>query len=210
MMSGLLVLDDPRRQTVTMTRTRILIPLVLSIAAATAGCGGGKSGNAGQTATSTVAQTATQTVPQAPQSQAPKAVRVKPSAAEADLSRKPTPAKGRGSAPGRLIVQDLIVGKGKKAAPGDVVSVQYVGVLFANGKQFDASWKGTRPGRPLQFPLGPGVIQGWEQGVPGMRVGGRRKLIIPGDLAYGAQGYPPSIPPNAALIFDIDLKKIGG
>jgi peptidylprolyl isomerase len=110
-----------------------------------------------------------------------------------------------------LIAQDLIVGKGKRAATGDVVSVQYVGALFANGKQFDASWKGARPGRPLQFPLGSsGVIQGWEQGVPGMRVGGRRKLIIPADLAYGVQGYPPSIPPNAALIFDIDLKKIGG
>jgi FKBP-type peptidyl-prolyl cis-trans isomerase len=197
---------------VTMNRARLLMPLVLTIttAAATTGCGDGKSANAGQTATSTQAQTATQPV-QPPQSQAPKAVRVKPSAAEADLSRKPTPGKGKGSAPGGLIVQDLIVGKGKKAVTGDVVSVQYVGVLFANGKQFDASWKGARPGRPLQFPLGSGgVIQGWEQGVPGMRVGGRRKLIIPADLAYGAQGYPGSIPPNAALIFDIDLKKIGG
>jgi peptidylprolyl isomerase len=196
-----------------MTRTRLLTPITLwIITLAATGCGDGKSTDTSQTtsqtATTTQAQTATQP---APQSQGPKVVRVKPSAAEADLARKPKPDKGHGSPPSRLIAEDLIVGKGKKAAGGDVVSVQYVGVLFANGKQFDASWKAGRPGRPFQFPLGSGgVIQGWEQGVPGMRVGGRRKLIIPAELAYGVQGSPPSIPPNAALIFDIDLKKIGG
>jgi len=118
--------------------------------------------------------------------------------------------KGSGQAPAALVAQDLIVGKGKKAKAGDPVSVQYVGVLFKNGKEFDASWKGNRPGQPFQFVLGGGqVIPGWDQGVVGMKVGGRRKLIIPADLAYGAQGYPPDIPPNAALIFDIDLKKVG-
>lgn len=194
-----------------MPRTRLLITLTLWIAAlAATGCGDSNSSDGSQTVTTTQAQTATQPAPQAPQSQGPKVSRVKPSAAEADLARKPKPGKGKGNPPARLIAQDLIVGKGKRAAAGDLVSVQYVGVLFDNGKQFDASWKGTRPGRPLQFPLGSGgVIQGWEQGVPGMRVGGRRKLIIPAELAYGAQGYPTSIPPNAALIFDIDLKKIG-
>jgi peptidylprolyl isomerase len=195
-----------------MTRTRLLIPLVLWITTlAATGCGDSKSSDSSQTTTTTQAQTATQPPPQAPESQEPKVVRVNPSAAEADLARKPKPGKGHGSPPSRLIAQDLIVGKGKRATAGDVVSVQYVGVLFDNGKQFDASWKGERPGRAFQFPLGSGgVIQGWEQGVPGMRVGGRRKLIIPAELAYGAQGSPPSIPPNAALIFDIDLKKIGG
>ena len=107
-------------------------------------------------------------------------------------------------------MQDLIVGKGKRAQTGDMVSVQYVGVLFSNGKQFDASWNGSKPGQGFQFPLGAGqVIPGWDQGVVGMREGGRRKLIIPADLAYGAQGFPPDIPPDAALIFDIDLEKAG-
>jgi peptidylprolyl isomerase len=189
-----------------------LIPVALCTAAlAATGCGDSKSSNTGQTGTTAQAQTATQPASPAPQSQGPTVVRVKPSPGEADLGRKPKPGKGKGSAPSRLIGQDLIVGTGKRAAAGDLVSVQYVGVLFDNGKQFDTSWKDVRPGRPLQFPLGSGgVIQGWEQGVPGMRVGGRRKLIIPAQLAYGAQGYSPSIPPNAALIFDIDLKKIGG
>ena len=92
-------------------------------------------------------------------------------------------------------MQDLIVGKGKRAKAGDMVTVQYVGVLFSNGKQFDASWQGSRPGPGFDFPLGAGqVIPGWDQGVVGMREGGRRKLIIPAELAYGAQGYPPDIP----------------
>ena len=106
------------------------------------------------------------------------------------------------------MAQDLIVGKGARAKSGDTVSVQYVGVLFKNGKEFDSSWEGKKePGQPFQFTIGGGqVIPGWDQGVAGMREGGRRKLIIPADLAYGAQGYPPDIPPNAALIFDIDLE----
>ena len=118
--------------------------------------------------------------------------------------------KGSGDPPSKLVVQDLIVGDGKRAQTGDTVSVQYVGVLFSNGKQFDASWNGSKPGQGFQFPLGAGqVIPGWDQGVVGMREGGRRKLIIPADLAYGAQGFPPDIPPDAALIFDIDLEKAG-
>jgi peptidylprolyl isomerase len=195
-------------------RMPALVAAALAILIA-AGCGSEKSekaaNKAGQTATQTETQTQTSTQPPQPaETKAPKARKVKPSAAEDALGRKPKPPKGSGSPPSRLVVQDLIVGKGKKAAAGDLVSVQYVGVLFDNGKEFDASWKGKRPGRPFQFPLGSGqVIPGWDQGVPGMRVGGRRKLIIPADLAYGAQGYPPAIPPNAALIFDIDLKKAG-
>jgi peptidylprolyl isomerase len=195
-----------------MTKTPQLIPLAIMAAAlAAAGCGDSKSSNATESGTTTQAQTATQPAPEPQQSQAPKVVRVKPSAAEADLGRKPKPAKGKGNPPARLIAQDLIVGKGKKASTGDLVSVQYVGVLFDNGKQFDASWKGSRPGSPFEFGLGSGqVIPGWDQGVVGMKAGGRRKLIIPAELAYGAQGYPPDIPADAALIFDIDLQKIGG
>jgi peptidylprolyl isomerase len=193
-----------------MTRLRWTILLALVAAAIGAGaCGGDNSDDA---ATTTEPQAGTTTQPPAPA--APEELRVRkvrPSAAEADITRKPDPPKGTGTAPSRLVAQDLIVGKGKKAAGGNIVSVQYVGVLFKNGKEFDSSWQGNRPGRPFQFPLGGGmVIPGWDQGVVGMRVGGRRKLIIPSELAYGVQGYPPDIPPNAALIFDIDLTKIGG
>jgi peptidylprolyl isomerase len=195
-----------------MPNPRFLIPLALLAAALiAAGCGDDNSNNASQTTTETQTQTQTDTQPAQPApDETPKATKVKPSPGEADLASKPQPQKGKGAAPSRLVAQDLIVGKGKKAATGDLVSVQYVGVLFDNGKEFDASWKGKRPGQPFQFQLGGGqVIPGWDQGVAGMRVGGRRKLIIPPDLAYGAQGYPPDIPANAALIFDIDLKKVG-
>ncbi|HVP01896.1 MAG TPA: FKBP-type peptidyl-prolyl cis-trans isomerase [Solirubrobacteraceae bacterium] len=135
-----------------------------------------------------------------------KAVVVKPSAGEADISKKPAIPKQTGAAPKALVAQDLIVGKGTPAKAGDQVSVQYVGVLYNNGKEFDSSWK---RGKPFGFTLGAGqVIPGWDQGVVGMKVGGRRRLIIPADLAYGAQGQPPTIPPNSALIFDVDLKKV--
>jgi FKBP-type peptidyl-prolyl cis-trans isomerase len=194
-------------------RFAIVLALVTAATAA-AGCGDDSSNDAAQTSTDTQTQTQAQTETQPAQpatsDEAPKARKVKPSAAEADLATKPEPAAGKGASPDKLIVQDLIVGEGKKASTGDVGSVQYVGVLFKGGKEFDASWNGKKPGQPFQFQLGGGqVIQGWDEGVAGMRVGGRRKLIIPADLAYGAQGYPPDIPANAALIFDIDLKKVG-
>jgi peptidylprolyl isomerase len=183
--------------------------VVLLAAAALIGAGCGDSGDDDEGTTATSSQTATQPAPAPDAGGTPKAKRVKPKPGEARLGRKPKPSKGAGSAPSNLVVQDLIRGNGKKAASGDTVSVRYVGVLFDDGKEFDASWQGDRPGKPFQFPLGAGqVIPGWDQGVVGMRVGGRRKLIIPPDLAYGAQGYPPQIPPNAALIFDIDLLKV--
>jgi FKBP-type peptidyl-prolyl cis-trans isomerase len=82
-------------------------------------------------------------------------------------------------------------------------------VLFNGGKQFDASWD-RKPATPFDFTIGQGaVIAGWDEGVPGMKVGGRRVLVIPADKAYGAAGSPPTIPANAPLIFVVDLKKIG-
>ena len=191
-------------------RLRILVLLAVAAAALVgAGCGDDDGGSATtDTATDRDAghPAATTTAEEPP---APKARKVKPTAGEADLDRKPKVPKGKGDPPTKLVVQDLIVGKGTRARSGDTVSVKYVGVLFKNGKEFDASWKGGK-GQTFQFPLGGGqVIPGWDQGVVGMKEGGRRKLIIPPDLAYGAQGFPPDIPPNAALIFDVDLVKAG-
>ena len=119
------------------------------------------------------------------------------------LSTEPTAATHTGPAPTKLETKDLIVGTGAEAKTGDSVSVNYVGALYSNGKVFDASWKRKEP---FTFTLGKGqVIVGWEQGVPGMKVGGRRELIVPASLGYGAAGSPPTIPPNAPLVFVIDL-----
>jgi FKBP-type peptidyl-prolyl cis-trans isomerase len=106
---------------------------------------------------------------------------------------------------------DLRAGTGAEAAAGRTVTVNYTGWLYAatqpeqKGQQFD-----TSTGRgPFSFVLGAGrVIQGWDRGVAGMRVGGLRRLVIPPDLAYGAQGAPPSIPPNATLVFDVELLSV--
>jgi peptidylprolyl isomerase len=119
---------------------------------------------------------------------------------------KPTITKPPGKEPTKLVVKDIKVGTGPAAKPGDNVSVQYVGVSYTNGRQFDASWD---RGEPFSFQLGAGkVIAGWDTGVVGMKVGGRRELIIPADQAYGAQGSPPNIGPNETLIFVIDLVSI--
>jgi peptidylprolyl isomerase len=187
---------------------RLLPVLLVSIAAAIAGCGGddNKSGSDGAT-TETQATQPSETA----EGGGPNAEKVEPTAGEADLDRKPEVPKGEGEPPSELVVQDLIVGKGKAAKSGDTVSLQYVGILFEDGNEFDASWQGDKPGEALAFPLGTGqVIPGWDEGIVGMKEGGRRKLIIPPDLAYGAEGFPPDIPPNATLIFDVDLEKVGG
>jgi peptidylprolyl isomerase len=124
-----------------------------------------------------------------------------------DLKKKPEIAKPSGQPPSKLYSRDIVKGKGKKAKNGDSVMVQYVGVTYSTGEQFDASWD---RGESFPFQLGAQmVIAGWDQGVAGMREGGRRMLVIPPDLGYGAQGSPPSIGPNATLIFVIDLKKVG-
>jgi peptidylprolyl isomerase len=125
-----------------------------------------------------------------------------------DLKTKPTVPKATGAAPKALSGSDVVTGTGAAAKDGDKVTVQYVGTLFNGGTEFDTSWKKGRT--PFQFTIGQGqVIQGWDQGVPGMKVGGRRVLVIPADLAYGAAGSPPTIPANAPLVFVVDLKKIG-
>ncbi|KOV82080.1 FKBP-type peptidyl-prolyl cis-trans isomerase [Nocardia sp. NRRL S-836] len=112
-----------------------------------------------------------------------------------------------GPAPADLLIQDITVGDGEEATPGQRVVVHYVGVSHSTGEQFDASWD---RGEPFMFPLGGGrVIQGWDQGVAGMKVGGRRKLVIPPHLGYGARGAGGVIKPNETLIFVVDLLQVG-
>jgi peptidylprolyl isomerase len=108
-----------------------------------------------------------------------------------------------GAPPADLVINDLTVGDGPEATPGQVVTVHYVGVSFASGEQFDASWD---RGEPFRFPLGGGrVIAGWDKGVAGMKVGGRRQLVIPPHLAYGDRGAGGAIKPGETLIFVVDL-----
>ncbi len=101
-----------------------------------------------------------------------------------------------------LVKKDLIPGTGATVQPGQTVTVNYVGVLCKTGTEFDSSWKRNQP---FTTALTTGsVIPGWVQGIPGMKVGGRRELIIPAALAYGAKGSPPTIPPNSPLVFVVD------
>ena len=122
-------------------------------------------------------------------------------AALKDTSVKPEIPKPTGAPPRKLETVDIVNGKG-----GDNVTVQYAGVTFSTGEEFDASWTS---GQPYSFPLGGGqVIQGWDIGVEGMKKGGRRQLTIPPELAYGAQGSGSVIGPNETLVFVIDMLEI--
>ena len=122
------------------------------------------------------------------------------------LSHKPTVTLPKGPPPSQLVVKDLIKGSGTSAAANGTVTVNYVGVLYNTGKQFDSSWSRNQP---FTTPLSAGsVIPGWVQGIQGMKVGGRRELIIPPALAYGKKGSPPAIPPNSTLIFVVDLLSV--
>lgn len=108
-----------------------------------------------------------------------------------------------GEPPAELEIVDEIEGDGAEAQPGQTVTAHYVGVAFSTGEEFDASWN---RGQPLSFPLGAGrVIQGWDQGIAGMKVGGRRRLVIPPHLAYGDRGAGGVIAPGETLIFVVDL-----
>ena len=105
-----------------------------------------------------------------------------------------------------LEITDLVVGTGAEAKKGQKVSVHYTGWL-TNGSKFDSS---KDRNSPFGFTLGAGmVIQGWDQGVQGMKVGGKRKLLIPPSLGYGSRGFPGAIPPNSTLVFEVELLKVG-
>lgn len=134
----------------------------------------------------------------------------KPAATASQKPAEPKPAETKPADPTppsneKLEMKDLVVGKGTEAKAGDTVKVHYAGTL-TDGKEFDSSKK---HGQPFEFELGAGrVIKGWDQGVPGMKIGGKRKLTVPPSLAYGARGFPPVIPPNSTLVFEVELLEV--
>jgi peptidylprolyl isomerase len=176
-------------------RPRLLALLALLAATALAACGG--DGGDKPSAQTTERKSATTEEP------SPAAQRE----ALKETSTKPVIPKPSGSPPRKLVKEDLVKGKGPAAKKGDTVTVNYVGVAFSTGEEFDASWD---RGQPFDVALGgrPRVIEGWEKGLVGMRRGGRRMLTVPPELAYGTEGYPPAIGPNETLIFVVDAVAI--
>ncbi|MFJ1898789.1 MULTISPECIES: FKBP-type peptidyl-prolyl cis-trans isomerase [unclassified Streptomyces] len=119
---------------------------------------------------------------------------------------KPEIDRPEGDAPHELTIRDLVVGDGLEAKPGRVVQVHYVGVTFESGKEFDTSWD---RGKAFKFAVGGGkVIKGWDRGIRGMRVGGRREIVIPPRLGYGNQSPSALIPAGSALVFVVDLLSV--
>lgn len=169
-----------------MRRLLLIIGACLALAAI-AGCGSSSSSSSEETT-------------------APKEAETTPAKEATKKKTKPKVTVPKGAPPKKLEVKDLEEGSGATAKAGDYVTVNYVGVNYKTGKEFDASWD---RGEPFSFSLGAGeVIPGWDQGVEGMEVGGRRELIIPPNLGYGAAGAPPAIPPNETLVFVVDLEAI--
>ncbi|BBY34364.1 peptidylprolyl isomerase [Mycolicibacter minnesotensis] len=115
-------------------------------------------------------------------------------------SGKPQITVPTGPAPAELVIEDIVVGEGAAAAPGALVNVHYLGVDYDTGAEFDSSWN---RGESLEFPLD-GLIAGWQDGIPGMKVGGRRQLVIPPELAYGPAGTGHQLA-GKTLVFVIDL-----
>jgi peptidylprolyl isomerase len=167
-------------------RLPILIALVALLAVA--GCGGSSDSSSESTAATTTGSSTSET-----------------SGSESSVvgKTKPKVTVPNGAPPKQLQVKEVEAGTGAEAKKGDTVSVQYVGVGYESEEEFDSSWSRNEP---FPFQLGAGmVIPGWERGVEGMKVGGRRELIIPPELAYGEAGSPPAIGPSETLIFVIDL-----
>lgn len=176
-----------------MSRRLLALTLTAALALAAAGCGSDKKNDTSSSASSAPADTSQSTSTAAPATAKPRP--------------KPKVKVPGGKPPNALVVKDLIKGTGPIAKPGDPITVNYIGVNFKGGKAFDNSYD---RGQPFPFQLGGGqVIPGWDRGLVGMKVGGRRELIIPPGLAYGPQGQPPTIKPNETLVFIVDLLSIG-
>lgn len=182
---------------------RVLSCCALLAAAGLAACGSSRAPgvelapSAGSTGVAAAPATSTSTTSSSTSSQ------VKP---PPQLASKPAVKPPSGPPPKTLVTKDLIKGTGKTATQGSTITVNYVGVLYKGGKEFDSSWKRNQE---FTTALSSGnVIDGWVKGIAGMKVGGRRELIIPPNLGYGKTGSPPTIPPNATLVFVVDLLSV--
>lgn len=171
----------------------LLLPLLVLLAA----CGGG-GGDSSSSSSSGKPASASSTPAPSPN----ESIRKIAATAGTDTKTSPKIYAPQGSPPNHLVKRDLVKGHGAAVKPGQKVTVQYTGASWSTGQVFDSSW--TR-GTPASFSLS-GVIPGWSQGIPGMKPGGRRLLIVPARLGYGSQGTPDgSIAPNETLIFVVDL-----
>jgi peptidylprolyl isomerase len=174
-------------------RTRTLVkslPAALGAALVLAACGSSKAPGIVQVPSAGDTQASIPTTPTVPPA----------------LKTKPVVQVPQTNPPSQLVTKDLVTGTGKTAASGQTVTVNYVGVLYKTGAEFDSSWKRSQPFTTALSTRS--VIPGWVQGIPGMKVGGRRELIIPASLAYGKRGSPPTIPPNSPLVFVVDLLSV--
>jgi peptidylprolyl isomerase len=188
------------------------LPALAAACIALAACGGSKTADipdgsdTGTSSSSTVTAT-TETTAKAPTFAKPTAaVQDVADAVGTDTKKKPKIPKPSGKPPAKLTVVDIVAGTGAAAKGGDTLTVDYAGSSWSTGKEFDASWNS---GQPFPVTLGQGsVIQGWEQGLQGMKQGGRRLLVIPPDLGYGATGSGDKIKPNETLLFVVDLRKL--
>jgi peptidylprolyl isomerase len=178
----------------------------LALAAAVGGCGSSQSAAPGVTLAPAAGATSATSTAAASSSTSSSASATSTTTSNTPLptalKTKPKVAIPSGPPPSKLVVKDLIKGSGPAATGSSTVNVQYVGELYKGGKQFDASWN-DGSGQPVSLPLS-GVIKGWQQGIPGMKVGGRRELIIPPSLGYGSTAQS-KIPANSTLVFVIDL-----
>jgi len=192
-----------------MRKTTTITCTALALAAAVAGCGSSSGSTAAgvQLAPSEGLTSATSTASASSSATTSSATSTTTSSTPlpAALKTKPKVTIPSGPPPKKLVVKDLIKGTGAAATANSTVNVQYVGELYKGGKQFDASWN-DGSGQPVSLPLS-GVIKGWQQGIPGMKIGGRRELIIPPSLGYGATAQA-KIPANSTLVFVIDLHAI--
>ena len=185
----------PRSLTVRLKVLSILLALVLG--AAVTACGGDDSSSGESAATSTPAETPTAT---------PNNVDEIAAGITMNTKKEPKIVMPKGDPPTELVIKDIVKGKGPQAKAGEKLTMDYTGYSWSNGEKFDASWDRSQP---FPFQLGAGmVIPGWDQGMAGMKEGGRRLLVIPPELGYGPQGSGP-IAPNETLIFAVDLRKIG-
>jgi peptidylprolyl isomerase len=187
-----------------LSRRLLPVPFVL-LALAVSGCGDDKNATEVSEATSTAATTATEATTSTSDGKAPSVDEIAKGIGT-DLDKAPEFIAMSGTPPTELIQEDIVEGDGKEAKEGDTLQVHYVGASWSTGEEFDASWT---DGQPIPLSLMQ-VIAGWQQGIPGMKEGGQRQLIIPPDLAYG--DTPPqgsTIAAGETLVFIIGLVKIG-